>query len=52
MGECDITVNIQMRKNELIQFAERLSIITNEFEDMKQADMDFLGDQASETRIK
>ena len=52
MGECDITVNIQMRKNELIQFADRLNNITTEFDDLKQADVDFMGDQASEDRIK
>ena len=41
-----------MRKNELIQFADRLNNITTEFDDLKQADVDFVGDQASEDRIK
>lgn len=35
MSDCQIPVNIQMRKNELHGFQERLDNIKNDFKEMK-----------------
>lgn len=52
MSDCQIPVNIQMRKNELHGFQERLDNIKNDFKEMKQADQRFKGDSSSENEIK
>ena len=43
MGECEIPVNINMRRNELDQLRERMERIDGDFADMKQADEEFEG---------
>jgi uncharacterized coiled-coil DUF342 family protein len=52
MGECELPVNIGMRRAELEGFSERLDRINDDFRDLRQADDDFVGDSASEQEIK
>ena len=52
MGDCDIPVNIQVRRNEVQAYLERLERIKMDFRDLKQADEDFDGDSSSEREIK
>jgi len=52
MGECELPVNIGMRRHELEGFSERLDRINDDFRDLRQADDDFVGDSASEQEIK
>ena len=52
MGECEIPVNISMRRNELESLSERLDRINDDFGDLRQADEDFDGDSLSEQEIK
>jgi len=52
MGECEIPVNIAMRRSELEALSERLDRINDDFGDLRQADEDFDGDSASEQEIK
>ena len=51
MADCDIPVNIQVRRNELQAYMEKLDRIKADFRDLKQADEDFDGD-SSEKEIK
>ena len=48
MGECEIPVNIAMRRSELEQVGERIDRINDDFRDLKQADADFDGTSESE----
>lgn len=48
MGDCQIPVNISMRANECNQFSEKIDLITDEFNDLKNADEDFEGSGKSE----
>lgn len=50
MGECEIPINISIRKNELQSLSERLDRIKDEFKDLKQADEGFQG--GSEKEVK
>jgi len=52
MGECEIPVNIALRRSELEAFSERLDRINDDFGDLRQADEDFDGDTGSEQEIK
>lgn len=52
MGDCDIPVNIQVRRNEVSAFTDRLNRIKQDFKDLKQADDDFEGESSSEKEIK
>lgn len=52
MGECEIPVNIAVRKNELLTYEEKLERILEEFTDLKRADEDYKGDKNSEDTIK
>jgi len=52
MGECEIPVNIALRRSELEALSERLDRINDDFGDLRQADEDFDGDSASEQEIK
>lgn len=52
MADCEIPVNIQVRRNELQAYMERLDRIKADFRDLKQADEDFDGDAGSEKDIK
>ena len=52
MGECEISVNIQMRENEIEHFVTKLERIEEDFKDLKQADEDFEGTSSSEADIK
>lgn len=52
MGDCDIPVNIQVRRNEVQAYLERLDRIKMDFRDLKQADEDFDGEVGSEREIK
>lgn len=52
MGECEIPVNIALRRSELEALSERLDRINDDFADLRQADEDFDGDSASEQEIK
>ena len=52
MGDCDIPVNIQVRRNEVQAYLERLERIKMDFKDLKQADADFDGESNSEREIK
>lgn len=52
MADCDIPVNIQVRRNEVQAYMERLERIKMEFRDLKQADEDFDGEAGSEREIK
>tara|TARA_B110000285_G_scaffold216276_1_gene263426 strand:- start:2047 stop:2289 length:243 start_codon:yes stop_codon:yes gene_type:complete len=38
MGECELPVNIAVRKNELQSYEEKLERISEEFSDLKKAD--------------
>jgi len=48
MGECEIPVNIALRRSELEQVGERIDRINDDFRDLKQADADFDGTSESE----
>lgn len=52
MADCDIPVNIQVRRNEVQAYMERLERIKMDFRDLKQADEDFDGEAGSEKDIK
>ena len=52
MADCEIPVNIQVRRNELQAYMERLDRIKADFRDLKQADEDFDGEAGSEKDIK
>ena len=52
MGECELPVNIAVRKNELQSYEEKLERISEEFSDLKKADQDYKGDKNSEDSIK
>ena len=52
MGECEIPVNIAMRRSELEQLGERLDRISDDFRDLQQADADFDGSVRTEQEIK
>ena len=52
IDDCEIPVNIKLRRNEVDQFCERLDRIKQEFRDIKQADADFEGTAGSEKKIK
>jgi len=52
MSECEIPVNIALRRSELEALSERLDRINEDFADLRQADEDFEGDSASEQDIK
>ena len=52
MGECEMPVNIALRRSELEALSERLDRINDDFGDLRQADEDFDGDSASEQEIK
>jgi len=52
MGECELPVNIAVRKNELQSYEEKLERISEEFSDLKKADQDYKGDKNSEDTIK
>lgn len=50
MGECEIPVNISMRKIELDHFSEKFDRIKEKFKDLKKAEEDF--ETGSEKEIK
>jgi hypothetical protein len=52
MNDCNIPVNIEMRRNEINAFTERLERIKQDFKDMKSADDNFQGDTKTEKEIK
>jgi len=52
VADCEIPVNIQVRRNELQAYMERLDRIKADFRDLKQADEDFDGEAGSEKDIK
>ena len=52
MNDCNIPVNIEMRRNENNAFTERLERIKQDFKDMKSADDNFQGDTKTEKEIK
>lgn len=52
MDDCFIPVTIKMRANEIVQFVEKLDRILQEFNDLKNADDEFEGTEASEAEIK
>ena len=52
MNDCNIPVNIDMRRNEINAFTERLERIKLDFKDMKSADDNFHGDTKTEKEIK
>ena len=52
MGECELPVNIGMRRHELEGFSERLDRINDDFRDLRQADDDFVGESGAEQEIK
>lgn len=52
MADSDIPVNIQVRRNEVQAYLERLERIKVDFRDLKQADEDFDGETGSEREIK
>ena len=52
MNDCNIPVNIEMRRNEINAFTERLERIKQDFKDMKSADDNFQGDTQNEKEIK
>jgi hypothetical protein len=52
MDDCFIPVTIKMRANEIVQFVEKLGRILQEFNDLKNADDEFEGTEASEAEIK
>ena len=52
MDDCYIPVTIKMRANEIVQFVEKLDRILQEFNDLKNADDEFEGSEASEAEIK
>lgn len=52
MADCDIPVNIQVRRNEVQAYLERLERIKIDFRDLRQADEDFDGESGSEREIK
>jgi|APCry1669188879_1035177.scaffolds.fasta_scaffold175881_1 hypothetical protein len=52
MSDCNIPVNIEMRRNEINAFTERLERIKQDFKDMKSADDNFQGDTKTEKEIK
>lgn len=44
MGDCEIPVNISVRRNEVQAYLERLDRIKMDFRDMKQGDEDYEGE--------
>jgi len=52
MGDCEIPVNISVRRNEVQAYLERLEVLKRDFRDMKQGDDDYQGDAGSEKEIK
>ena len=52
MGECELPVNIAVRKSELQSYEEKLDRLCEEFADLKKADEDYKGDKNSEDSIK
>lgn len=52
MGDCEIPVNISVRRNEVQAYLERLDRIKMDFRDMKQGDDDYEGEAGSEREIK
>lgn len=52
MGDCEIPVNISVRRNEVQAYLDRLERIKMDFRDMKQGDDDYEGEAGSEREIK
>mmetsp|Transcript_21886 Transcript_21886/g.33964 ORF Transcript_21886/g.33964 Transcript_21886/m.33964 type:complete len:673 (-) Transcript_21886:559-2577(-) len=51
IDDCEIPVNIQLRRNEVDQFCDHLERMKVEFKDLKQADSEFEGTSNSEQKI-
>ena len=53
LDDCEIPVNIALRRSELEGLSERLDRMMDDFKDLKQADLDYEdGDTAEERQIK